>query len=124
MQGVAWAQMFLRYSSDQGVRCGMEFTFDSDHPCPLCRKIEEASHRSREAKSLPTKPIATSLKRAAPFSLLCIPAIPEVPIAMVVNALDPPSAASEDRAAPPKPPPRAMPHLPVSHSLSTAALFL
>jgi hypothetical protein len=123
MQGIAWAKMLVSYTAAQGVRCGMEFTFDSEHPCPLCHKIDEANNRDKEPKSLPSTPVVTSLKWAAPIAIISIPAISEELLAMVPYGQEPPCGNSEGRSAPPKPPPRAVPHLLASNSPSTAALF-
>lgn len=41
VQGVAWTNMLVDYSQDGGWLRGVEKTFDGDHPCRMCVRVEQ-----------------------------------------------------------------------------------
>ncbi|NJL19512.1 MAG: hypothetical protein HC901_04545 [Bdellovibrionaceae bacterium] len=52
LQSIAWAGMLLLYSANDGLPAGVAKTFDGQHPCALCEKVDEG-RRSEEAPKLP-----------------------------------------------------------------------
>lgn len=42
MQTVAWARMLVEYSRNTTLTAAVEMTFDGEHPCALCRKVQKA----------------------------------------------------------------------------------
>jgi hypothetical protein len=60
LQTAAWAGMLADYSRSYGMEKAVAMTFDGDHPCPLCRKIESAKKR----ESAPDHPVGIVAKSA------------------------------------------------------------
>src|SRR6478672_6809547 len=42
MQTVAWARMLMDYSRSSTFTVAVAMTFDGDHPCDLCQKVQKA----------------------------------------------------------------------------------
>src|SRR4051794_30559996 len=42
MQTVAWARMLVDYSRSSTFPTAVAMTFDGDHPCELCQKVQNA----------------------------------------------------------------------------------
>ena len=59
LQTAAWVGMLADYGRSHGIEKAVAMTFDGDHPCDLCRKIEAAKKR----ESSPPCP-AESAKRS------------------------------------------------------------
>ncbi len=60
LQSVAWSRMIVEYSSSYGLTEGLSRTFDGDHPCPMCKSIEQAKVRdtsATEGLAVPTPPL-------------------------------------------------------------------
>jgi hypothetical protein len=53
MQVVAWSSMLISYSQDYSLPEALVMTFDGEHPCPMCKAIDQAREASTE-HSLPT----------------------------------------------------------------------
>jgi hypothetical protein len=43
LQTSAWLGMIVQYSQRAGLKAGLVQTFDGDHPCPVCKAIQETS---------------------------------------------------------------------------------
>jgi len=52
LQSVAWASMFVRYVQVDGMGTALEKTFDGQHPCPLCHRVQEGRRAERERSPL------------------------------------------------------------------------
>lgn len=98
--------MLTRYTSEQGFACGVELTFDTEHPCPLCKKVDEANQKDKEPISPPSAPSSAAMKWATPTAILALPVATEVRLITGSIPLEALSDSGRDRAAPPKPPPR------------------
>lgn len=104
LQTAAWSGMLLEYGRSYGVEKAVSMTFDGDHPCALCKKIE-AAQKQQSSSEAPQAPRTKEIKPQ--------PAAP-LPKRMALN--DPPSSrlgierhhfsADSRRDAPPLPPPR------------------
>lgn len=46
LQVTAWVRMLFSYSQDNSVATAIEMTFDGEHPCPMCKKIQKAEGSS------------------------------------------------------------------------------
>ena len=107
MQIAAWAKMLVAYSAENGLHSGMEFTFDADHPCPLCKKIEEANnHGNKDPEPAPTGSTVTTLKWAALAVIFVLPELTESPLINRLRLREFLRGSGRGRAEPPTPPPR------------------
>ena len=52
LQGVAWAQMFVRYSHGTTLEQGFAKTFSGKHPCKLCRLVKEGRQKEQKQEML------------------------------------------------------------------------
>ncbi len=70
LQSAAWVGMAVTYSMETGsLSQGLSDTFDGEHPCPLCKMVEqgkEAENQSSDDKPAPTK--AKDLKLTLAFA--------------------------------------------------------
>lgn len=41
LQVVAWTGMLIDYSQDNPFTTAVEMTFDGDHPCAICKQVDE-----------------------------------------------------------------------------------
>ena len=46
VQVIAWGQMLVDYTAEQGLVRGTISTFDGDHPCDLCNSIKAAKKQN------------------------------------------------------------------------------
>lgn len=51
LQGIAWTQMFIDFASEGSVIEAVEKTFDGQHACKLCKKVQEGTQDSSQKKS-------------------------------------------------------------------------
>jgi len=49
LQSVAWFGMLAEYSGEHGLVAGVSKTFDGQHPCGLCKKVEEGRQQQEES---------------------------------------------------------------------------
>lgn len=103
LQVVAWANMLVEYSAEQGLATGFRQTFDGQHPCELCLSIEKAKHEEDKSPSLMADKL--SLKDLLPCR--AIAASPPRAVALTdPGHPEPPGARSRAAEAPTPPPPR------------------
>ena len=98
LQGVAWAQMMVRYSHGTTLEQGFAKTFSGKHPCKLCRLVKEG--REKEQKQ---EMVKFDLKLEFTFvasAALLHPPRPHWQFAAVNEK------AAARVEAPPRPPPR------------------
>ena len=49
VQSVAWVGMAVKYSAEEGsVVEGLSKTFDGEHPCPLCKAVDEGQKQEKK----------------------------------------------------------------------------
>lgn len=48
LQVLAWSGMIISYTQESGLAEGVSQTFDGQHPCELCRALEEVRVRQAE----------------------------------------------------------------------------
>ena len=58
LQSVAWTSMVLSNVRHENIGTAIEQTFDGQHPCPLCKRIEKA--RESESKQQTPQQVAAS----------------------------------------------------------------
>lgn len=64
LQSVAWFGMLADYSAQYGLVAGAARTFDGQHPCSLCDKVNEG--RKKEERQIPLLKLEKSGLAAAP----------------------------------------------------------
>jgi hypothetical protein len=100
LQTVAWTSMLVRYSQENDLGKAVSMTFDGEHPCPLCKAVEEGRAQEKKKEQQQTKPLKID------FALIWNAPVPEGPRAY--PQVIPETQSSFERSfAPPKPPPRA-----------------
>jgi hypothetical protein len=53
LQAGAWAGMVVSYSQQAGLMAGVSQTFDGEHPCPICKAIQDGQkHEQKKAPLL------------------------------------------------------------------------
>jgi len=58
LQSVAWVSMVVRYSQNDSLKVALVKTFDGQHPCSLCKVIEQArGEERRSSDTLSTVPV-------------------------------------------------------------------
>ena len=50
LQTVAWTGMLYTYSKQAGFAQAVSMTFDGEHPCSLCKAIQEGKAEERQEK--------------------------------------------------------------------------
>ncbi len=70
LQSVAWAGMVIAYSQNASLAEALQKTFDGDHPCKLCKAVDEGrkSEQRQTLLKLDTK-IDFYLERPVTFVL-------------------------------------------------------
>ncbi len=110
MQMVAWANMIVDYSAQDGLVEGAKKTFDGEHPCCMCKAIEEGKKQESQNRgddNSPTTSQGLVLKECLFERYIDVPA----PGERTLDALTRPELdlrAESRGACPPLPPPRAL----------------
>jgi hypothetical protein len=52
LQSVAWAGMFVRFAREDPIGTALAKTFDGQHPCPLCRKVQEGRRSEQQEQPM------------------------------------------------------------------------
>lgn len=105
LQSAAWVGMAVTYSIAEGsvaegsVAEGLSNTFDGDHPCPLCKLVEEGQKKENK---LPTKQAPSKMELSLTTNIVVI--TPPVAYTLPLAADD---IAMLRRKEPTVPPPRA-----------------
>ena len=100
LQGVAWAQMFVRYSHDATWERALTSTFGGKRPCRLCKLVREgrAKERKQEMLKIEAKLEFTFVASAA------LPLPPRPHRQLIAND----EIAQARLVEPPTPPPRSV----------------
>jgi hypothetical protein len=110
MQVVAWTNMIVDYSAQDGLIEGAKKTFDGEHPCCMCKAIEEGKKQESQNRgddNSPTTSQGLVLKECLFERYIDVP----VPGERTLDALTRPELdlrAESRGACPPLPPPRAL----------------
>ena len=98
LQSVAWIGMVMNYAHDATFTEALQKTFDGQHPCKLCKVVQDGkqSEGQRALLKVETK-LDLLLPRAAPW----LNAPP--PFVVLPSPVLPPPSRAE---SPPTPPPR------------------
>ena len=67
LQMTAWARMLISYSRDNTVATALEMTFDGEHPCPMCKKIQQAAARAEDSAQLRAAPTGPAHESGYPL---------------------------------------------------------
>ena len=107
-QIVAWAQMLRDYSQEKGLVEGVKETFDGDHPCPMCCKINQAKQQQQKQTPLPLEKIEKISKWLGFLPTLELPAPAWSPLRSGHEFAAPSTLVDNWLNTPPTPPPRAL----------------
>jgi hypothetical protein len=100
LQSVAWVGMLINYSRSDSFAEAVTKTFDGNHPCKLCKVVEEGRQAEKKQE-------ATKTETKLELALVAESARLEPPPAFSF-ALNLPLAAASRSETPPVPPPRAV----------------
>lgn len=101
LQTVAWTGMVIAYSRDGSVRQAVARTFDGEHPCPLCKVIQQGREEERQQQQ------DAPLKSAKPLLMAVVWQAPEFDFRCPAVPVRPPARSLSPRVEPPpKPHPR------------------
>lgn len=100
LQGVAWTGMLISFSRDGSLIEAMSKTFDGEHPCPLCKAVEDGQKQDpSKSADAPKKKLDAAMQIIA----TCI--IAPAPVAMEFSDLK--QQGERRTMMPPWVPPRA-----------------
>ncbi len=108
MQLVAWGGMLVNYSQQDGLVTGVKKTFDGEHPCCLCKKIEQARQQEQKQPNKPLPPSDDLVKRLGESFFFAETRVPE-PLRLDVACVrwhERATEAARRSNRPPTPPPR------------------
>ena len=98
LQSVAWVGMTISYAKEASLSDAIKMTFDGQHPCKLCKVVEQGKKAERKQ---------ATLKAETKLDFFCLRALafllPTRPLTLV-NSVD--DAALHRALPPPTPPPR------------------
>jgi hypothetical protein len=84
LQVGAWAGMAVSYSQQGGLMCGLSQTFDGEHPCPICKAIQDGQKQEQKKAPLLTSELkkdylatSNSFQISQPWSEAVYPAFSE-----------------------------------------------
>ena len=106
-QAVAWAQMLRDYSQEKGLLRGVKETFDGEHPCPMCCKVEKAKQQEQKQPTLPADKIEKVSKWLGILPTLEIPEPAWKALSLTCSFAAPPTWLGNGPTEPLTPPPRA-----------------
>ena len=110
MQVIAWSNMIVDYSAQDGLIEGAKKTFDGEHPCSMCKAIAEGKKQESQSRgddNAPTSSHGLVLKECTFERYIDVPA----PCGRDIMTLSRPELdlrAESRGTCPPLPPPRAL----------------
>ena len=109
LQGIAWTQMLVTYSAEDGWIEGARRTFDGEHPCDLCVAIADAKQQdNRHDNPGPRhRGLESGLElKPCPLSSPLVIKSPSDHDPLIAGRSRPPSSTPLLPSAPDSPPPR------------------
>jgi hypothetical protein len=106
LQSAAWVGMAVSYSVEKGVVQGISETFDGEHPCPMCKLVNEGV-KSEQAPTDGQTPPSKTKELKLTLALVSVPTFvfpSEIPQAWSTVS----SIASARHERPLTPPPEAV----------------
>jgi hypothetical protein len=101
LQSVAWSGMLIRYSEDASLAEAVAKTFDGQHPCNLCKGIQEAKKQGEQHRNVVVETMSNHLKCTVSLRApVLYPPVSFWPYSSIAEA------ALASAAAPLVPPPR------------------
>jgi len=68
LQTVAWTGMIISYSQDNTLREAVTMTFDGEHPCPMCKAIQQGRTAEKQQEKIsPVNKLLVAVIWQAPF---------------------------------------------------------
>ena len=108
LQVVTWAQMARAYTMEKGFIEGVSQTFDGEHPCPKCLRLEEARNKERQQNPQPLDKLSDGTKWLTMLPTLEMPLLCWKSLLPEVFFINPSMEAAQWLEATPAPPPRRM----------------
>ena len=71
LQTGAWVGMIVQYSQRDGLSAGLTQTFDGDHPCSVCKAIQDG--KKQEQKKAPLLQAEVKMDCLAPWNRFRVP---------------------------------------------------
>jgi hypothetical protein len=108
MQVIAWSNMIVDYSAQDGLIEGAKKTFDGEHPCCMCKAIAEGKKQESQNRGddkSPTTSQGLVLKECTFERFIDVPA-PRGRDLMSLSRPEPEFRAESRGTRPPLPPPR------------------
>lgn len=108
MQVIAWSNMIVDYSAQDGLFEGAKKTFDGEHPCSMCKAIEEGKKQESQNRGddgSPTPSQGLVLKECTFERYIDLPA-PRGRDIMIFSRPELDLRAESRGTCPPLPPPR------------------
>jgi hypothetical protein len=110
MQVIAWSNMIIDYSSQDGLIEGAKKTFDGEHPCTMCKAIEEGKKQQSQNRgddNAPTSSQGLVLKECTFQKYIDLPT-PHGCEIMIFSRPELDVRGDVRGTCPPLPPPRAL----------------
>jgi hypothetical protein len=107
LQVVAWTGMLIDYSQDNPFATAVGMTFDGDHPCAICKQVDEclAADLGNGERKAPGK-VQKTMKSDALVGQVMVSIVPAIATLLPVTApIGGPAGADLE---PPRRPPRVM----------------
>ena len=107
-QVFAWAQMLKDYTQENGLLKGVKETFDGEHPCPMCCKIDLEKQKEKKQSPLPVEKMESLSKWLGLLPGVELPGITWTSLSSKHDFAAPAENTSQWELAPATPPPRAL----------------
>ena len=87
LQVVAWTGMLIDYSQDNPFTTAVEMTFDGDHPCAICKQVDEclATDLGDAERKAPGK-VQKTMKSDAVVGRMMMSSVPVIAALLPVSA--------------------------------------
>jgi len=106
LQSVAWGKMIVDFSRHDSLADALRKTFDGQHPCSLCRRVQQGQQSEREEQRRRPLLRVEHLPEFLPSGEPVL--IPRPPRPSLLHTSHPSDLHPQFVPAPPKPPPRAV----------------
>ena len=73
LQGIAWTGMMIKFSQQDSIAEAVSKTFDGEHPCPLCKAVQNGMDGSGQSDDTSTAPSSKDQELKLTLALVLIP---------------------------------------------------
>lgn len=107
LQVVAWTQMLADYSREKGLVQAVKETFDGEHPCAMCLRLDEKRQNEEKGDPLRQYQMEKSFQMVAAATTTDVPNNFPTAESLTPNYGVRPGSETQWMTRPPTPPPRA-----------------